>query len=146
VARCSSAGVGQLKLEHERFKDFAEHFGVNGDLDAEGAVLADGEIVRLQEVGKDVLENVVADFQGIAPPGGFAALLGAVFVREQAAVEKRQVVTGDVGFAAFGGQLDEKRFKELLVKRGAVWASISVFSEIAEEVVGSGMKSRPRRW
>ena len=102
-----AAHLRMLKLQDQALEYFAEHLGVNGHVHVQRGVFADGEVVGFQQVVEDVLEGVVADLEFVVAADVVVALLGAVFVGEEAAVEEGEVVAGNVGLGAFGAELDE---------------------------------------
>ena len=135
VARGLAAAVGLIELEDERLEDFPEHLGIDGDVPIERRVLADGEVVFVEEVGEDALEDAVAEAEVGAAQQFFLALLAAVFVVEKSAVEKGHVADGARGVGDLRGEADEKREEELVVKARAVGLGGRVFGEAPREVV-----------
>ncbi|MBU6400957.1 MAG: hypothetical protein KGS61_11605, partial [Verrucomicrobia bacterium] len=135
VARGLAAGVGLLDLEHQRLEDFAEHLRVNGHVLIEWRVLANREVVGFEKFVEDVLEHAVADLERMAEAGGFIALLRAVFVGKQPAVQEGQIVPGDVGHRTLSRELDEQRLEEFLQIRRAVLRLAKVLPEVAVEEV-----------
>src|SRR6266540_3294177 len=71
VARSLAVSPSLFELKDERFKDFAEHLGVNRDFLVEGSVFANGEVVSLEEILEKMPESGIADFD---PPAAIEGI------------------------------------------------------------------------
>lgn len=135
VAGGFAARAAVLQLQDQGLEDFAEHLRVNGHVHVQRRVLADGEVVGFEQVVEDVLEGVVADGEFVVTADVVVALFGAVFVGEEAAVEERQVVAGQVGLRAFGAELDEERAEEVIQIGAAARVPVEVLAEAVGEAI-----------